>query len=314
MKGMRGRQLAWRWVLGWLVMGSMAGCKLNQIAVDTTAGLLTDAEDSTRAYFDYESAGYAAPSGIMQLEGLHSISPDNEGLSLTLAKAYMAYAYGWVMDARDRADLSGDFDLAKHHQQRAYLMYTRALNLVMRVARERDSELSAVLKKDPKTFTAHLKERWNDREDDVPVLFWLMMTWSSSVNNALEADALIDLPMIRAIAEYLAQLDPGYEDAGVLVFLGGVECSYPEQVGGNPKKGKQLFEQALALSHRKNHIHLVNYAQLCAVALRDRALYESVLREIIDGADQGQMHRLSNKVARRRAIRALSRADELFYE
>lgn len=299
--------------MGWVLAASVAGCQLDQLAVDTTAGILAEGEDSTRAYFDYESAGHAAPSGIMQLEGMHSISPDNEGLSLTLAKAYMAYAYGWVMDARERAELSGEFDLAKHHQQRAYLMYTRARDLVMRVARERDPELPSVLKQDPKALKAHLKDRWNDREDAVPVLFWLMMSWNSSVNNALEADALIDLPLIRTIAEHLVQLDPGFEDAGALVFLGGIECSYPEQVGGNPKKGKQLFEQALALSQRKNHIHLVTYAQLCAVALQDRALYEAVLREIVDAKDQGQLHRLSNKVARRRAIRALERGDELFF-
>src|SRR5215510_5205999 len=107
-----------------------SGC-INKMAVNTTVGILADAEDSTRAYFDYESAGYAAPSGIMQLEGLHTISPDNVTLSLTLAKAYMAFAYGWVMDARDEADFKGDFDLAAHHQARAFLMYSRARDLVL---------------------------------------------------------------------------------------------------------------------------------------------------------------------------------------
>ncbi|HKU44299.1 MAG TPA: TRAP transporter TatT component family protein, partial [Polyangiales bacterium] len=102
-----------------LCAGASAAC-VNELAVDTTAGIMAEAEGSTRAYFDWESAGYAAPAGLMQLEGLHTVSPNNERLTLTLAKAYMAYAYGWVMDQYELAEMRGDYDEAKHHQQRAY--------------------------------------------------------------------------------------------------------------------------------------------------------------------------------------------------
>jgi hypothetical protein len=286
---------------------------VDRMAVDTTAGILSEAEGSTRAYFDWESAGYAAPSGIMQLEGLHTISPDNEQLALTLAKAYMAYAYGWVMDEYEEAYAKGDFDLADHHQQRAYLMYTRARDLVLGALTRRDPHFPEQLHKDPQSLTTYLKQNFRDREDDIPILFWLMMTWSSSVNNSPNMDALVDMPLIRAIAARIVAQDPGYEDAGALVFLGGFECSMPEQVGGNPRRGKQYFEQALSLTHRHNHIMLYNYAVYCAVALQDRALYMALLREILEAPDQGNDYRLSNKVARRRAQRALTRADELFY-
>jgi hypothetical protein len=283
------------------------------MAVDTTAGILSEAEGSTRAYFDWESAGYAAPSGIMQLEGLHTISPDNTRLTLTLAKAYMAYAYGWVMDEYEVADGRADFDLATHHQARAFWMYARAHALVLRTVRQRDPNIDQYLSKDPKTLLSYLEKHWRDPANDVPLLFWLMMTWSSEINNSKDMDVLVDMPLIRALAEWIAKLNPGYEDAGALVFLGGFECSFPEALGGNPKKGKQYFEQAVALTKRKNHIVLLNYAIYYAVAAQDRALYTSVLREILEAPDQGNGHRLSNKVARRRAVRALARTEERFY-
>jgi hypothetical protein len=294
-----------------LCVASSAGC-VDRMAVDTTAGILSEAEGSTRAFFDWESAGYAAPSGIMQLEGLHLISPDNDELTLTVAKAYMAYAYGWVMDAYESAEARGDFDAAKHHQMRAYWMYTRARDLVLKVVAAQDPELPALLSKDPKTLTAHLKARWRDREDDLPGLFWLMMTWSASINNSPDVDSLIDMPMIRTLAAFITELDPGYEDAGALVFLGGFECSMPPEFGGDPKKGKEYYERALGMTHRKNHIVLLNYAVFCAVAAQDRALYTSLLHEILEAPDQGNLHRLSNKVARRRAERALAKTEELF--
>jgi TRAP transporter T-component len=292
-----------RGVLLVVCAASSTAC-FNRIAVDTTAGIMAEAEGSTRAYFDWESAGHAAPSGIMQLEGLHLVSPDNEELTLTLATAYMAYAYGWVMDEYELADARGDYDTAKHHQLRAYWMYTRARDLVLRVIASRDPELPALLNKDPKALTAHLKKHWSD-PDNLPSLFWLMMTWSSSINNSPDLDSLIDMPMIRTLAAFIKELDAGYEDAGALVFLGGFECSMPPEFGGNPKLGKDYYERALGFTKRKNHIVLLNYAKLCAVALQDRALYTKLLREIVEAPDQGNQHRLSNKVARRRAVRAL---------
>jgi TRAP transporter T-component len=305
-------QLSYRSLLTVCTLSMAGGC-LNKAAVNTTAGILSEAEGSTLAYFDWESAGYAAPSGIMQLEGLHTISPHNVGLSLTLAKAYMAYAYGWVADEREQADMKGDFELVAHQQARAYWMYARAHALVLRAIKDRDPNFVDMLTKDPKTLSAHLKKYWNDREDDLPMLFWLMMSWSSEVNNAPDIDALIDMPTIRTIAAWIAQLDPGYEDAGALVFMGGFECSMPAALGGDPKKGKQYFEQALALTQRKNHIVLLNYATFYAIAAQDRKLYTSVLREILEAPDQGNAYRLSNKVARRRAVRALQKTEELFY-
>jgi hypothetical protein len=68
----------------------LGGCTFNQVAVNTTAAVLVEAQDTTRAYFDWESAGAAAAGGIMQLEGLHTVSPDNEDLTLMMVKAYMA--------------------------------------------------------------------------------------------------------------------------------------------------------------------------------------------------------------------------------
>jgi len=287
------------------------GCSVNRIAVNTTAGVLSEAESSTRAYFDWESAGVAAPSGIMQLEGLHTVSPDNDELSLTLLKAYMAYAYGWVMDSYEEANQRGDFALADHHKQRAYLMYSRARDLGVRVLRHRDEHLPEMLNKDPKTLRAYLDKQFD--ADDMPALFWSMMAWTSAINNSPNLDDLADMSALRVIAEWVVKRDPGYEDAGALVFLGGFEASFPVQLGGHPEKGKAYFEQAMKLTHRHNHILLINYATLYAVAVQDRALYLSLLHAILEAGDQGAAYRLSNKVARRRAVRALARTDELFF-
>lgn len=282
------------------------------MAVDTTASVLAEGDIVARSYFDWESAGSATPAGIIQFEGLHLVSPDNEELTLMLVKAYMAYAYGWVMDAYEIALQEGDFDLAEHHKQRAFLMYSRARDLALRAVEKRDPEFRQALSLQTKQLAAYLDDKFDD--DDLAPLFWLMMSWTSAINNSPHADDLADMAELRVLANWVIERNPGYEDAGALVFLGGFEASMPKAFGGQPAKGKAYFERALELTQRKNHIVLVNYAMLYAVNVGDRALYVSLMREIIEAPDQGAPFRMSNKVARRRATRALQRVDELFYD
>jgi hypothetical protein len=301
----------WYVTLSVLVLISV-GCNLDSFAVDTTAGLLVKAEPVARSYFDWESAGAAGPAGIIQFEGLHLISPDNEDLTLALVKSYMAHAYGWVMDSYEIARAAGDFDLAEHHKLRAYNMYSRARDLALRAVAKRAPEVRAHLTDPPKTLAAYLEKNCDD--DDLAALFWLMMSWTSAINNSPHSEDLADMAPLRVIADWVVKRNPGYEDAGALVFLGGFESSFPKALGGDPAKGRQYFDRALALTKRKNHIVLVNYATLYAVNAGDRALYIKVLNEILEAPDQGQPFRMTNKVARRRAVRALARTDELFFK
>jgi hypothetical protein len=164
--------------------------------------------------------------------------------------------------------------------------------------------------KDPKVFAKYLAENFDS--DDMAGLFWLMMSWTSAINNSTDSADLADMTSVRVIAEWVIARDPGYEDAGALVFLGGFESSFPAQFGGHPDKGKAYFEQALKLTGRKNHILHINYAMLYAVSVGDRALFLSLLHEVLEAGDQGNAFRMTNKVARRRAQRALTRVDELF--
>jgi hypothetical protein len=289
-----------------------SGCSLRRTAVNTTASVLAEGDIVARSYFDWESAGSATPAGIIQFEGMHLISPDNEELTLMIVKAYMAYAYGWVMDAYEVAQQKGDSEQADHHRQRAYLMYSRARDLALRAVEQRDPEIRQSLTLPPKELAAYLDRKFT--VDDIAALFWLMMSWTSSINNSPHTEDLADMAQLRVIASWVIARNPGYEDAGALVFLGGFESSMPKAVGGEPEKGKAYFERAVELTKRKNHIVLINYAMLYAVNVGDRALYLSLMREIIEAPDQGAPFRMSNKVARRRAARALQRVDELFYD
>jgi hypothetical protein len=303
-----GRSLA----AAWLLLAFSSGCSVSKLAADTTASFMADAAPAARAHFDYESAGLSAAAGLVQLEGLHRISPDNEELTLTLAQAYVVYAFGWVGDEREAAMFAGDYERADYCEQRAYNMYKRASDLVFRLVRERDPEIVKFVLGDPDALTKHLRATFADREEDVELIFWWALTWGSTVTSAPSMDALVDFGAVKAVAAHAVFLDERYENAGALAMLGGYESSYPEQLGGNWKKGREYFERAIKLSNRKNHLHFINYARTYAVNAGDKELFLSLMREVLEAGDQGDGVRLSNKVARRRAQRYVENVSEWF--
>lgn len=291
----------------------LAACGgVSEFAADTTAGFLADAAPAVRAYFDYESAGDAAANGIIQLEGLHRVSPNNERISLSLAQAYVAYAFGWVMDRQEQAEIEGDYERADREQFRAYLMYTRAKQLTLGIMRARDPEIARVLSGDPDKLGAYLREHYPDREDDIELIFWCAVAWGSEITNAPTLDALIDLPQAKALAQHSVRLDERYENGGALALLGGFDASYPEPLGGDWERGRRYFERALALSKRRSQLHHINFARTYAINAQDKTLFVGLMREVIESGDQGDDVRLSNKVARRRAERYLSHLDAWF--
>jgi hypothetical protein len=300
-------------VLPFLVASCLlGGCSLSKFAVNTIAGGMAGSTDVLRATFDYEVAGQGAAASIMQLEAFHSISPDNETLTLALAQNYIAYGYGWVGDAQQQALHEKRFDDAERHKQRSYLMFSRAKDLIVRAMHGRDPEVNRVLVGNQDKLAAYLKENYDDPEDDVALVLWLAVSWGTVIESSPNTDDLIDLPNVKVLAEHARALDEKYEDAAALALLGGLEAAYPQQLGGDLEKGRVLIEKAIAIAGRRNHVQLVNFANSYAVNAQNRALYVSLLREVIEAPDQGNAYRLSNKVARRRAERHLQHVDELF--
>src|SRR5690606_14548739 len=145
----------------------------------------------------------------------------------------------WVMDQQQQAAVELRYEEADRQEYRAYLMYSRAHQLVMSLMRERDPDIDTRVQGDPDELRAYLLEEYDVPEDDIEIVFWCALTWGSAISNAPSPDALIDLPAVRALAEHVVELNEGYEDAGALTLLAGFEASYPRQFGGNWEKARQ---------------------------------------------------------------------------
>ena len=55
-----------------------------------------------------------------------------------------------------------------------------------------------------------------------------------------------------------------------------------------------------------------NYARTYAVNTQNRELFAKLLNEVVESGDMGDSVRMSNKIARRRAVRYLGQGKEFF--
>jgi hypothetical protein len=290
----------------------LTGCDLAQFAANSTAGVFERGSVAFNQHWDYELAGDAAPAGIMQLEGLHRVTPDNDKILLSLARSYVGYSYGYVEDQIELLD-EGDFDEETRLQTRARYLYLRGHYFAIRYLNNCHSGYAEAKQAGLEEFKRWLAQNFTSK-DDAPALFWAGYTLGSAINVSRDDPNMIaDLSFARAMMERQVELDPEYYNGGGVTFLAVVNAGFSEAMGGNPERGRELFEQSLQITNRTFLLTQYNYAKTYAVQTQNRELFEQLLREVIDAGDISHENRLPNKIAQRRARRLLAQADELFF-
>lgn len=295
-----------------LTLGLLPACDITRFTANSSAGLFTRAGGAVERHWDTELVGSGLPASIMQLEGIYSVVPDNEPLGLQLSRAYASYAFGWVESEAEIADNEGDIDAADALNGRARLLYERARNISLHHLRSRDAGIDDAIHGGVPALTEFLDTHYTNAEA-APALFWTGYAWASAINVArTDPSMILNLPVARLFVDRAVALDESYFHYAGLVFQAVLDCTFAEAMGGHPERGRELFERALTGTERHFFTVQLNYARSYAVNTGNRALFISLLREIIDGGDPDESVRLANRLARQRAIRLLARVDELF--
>lgn len=291
---------------------ALSGCDTGRFTASQSIGLITRGSAAIAQHWDVDLVGDGMPGSILQLEGLYATLPDDEQVGLELLRAYVSYGQGWVEPSAEEAEARGDLDRARELFIRARLLYLRARNIGLHHLRLRDEQIDARIRQGGDSFDRYLSERYTSRED-IPFLLWTGYAWGSAINVSREDPELVlDLGTVKSFVTRAVALDETYFEYGGLTFLAAIASAAPESSGGDPERGRELFERALAGTERTFFTVQLQYARSYAVTTGDRELFIRLLREIIDGGDPRPEVRLANRIARRSAIRLLRRVDEFF--
>ncbi|NOQ84772.1 MAG: hypothetical protein GQ551_12250 [Myxococcales bacterium] len=297
--------------IGALVAGLLAltACDTDKLAADSTAELFGRAAAGIEQHWDYELIGKSFPASIIQLEGLLRIVPDNEVMGLSLVAAYVGYGTGWIEDRVEIADIEDEWEEAEALRRRALVMYNRAWDLSQHFLRNRDPGFDEALKGGVDSL-----QTWVDTalvgKEDAAILLWAGASLGARINMGMEdMDTVADLPLAKVLLERSVTLDADFMFMIGKMTMGVLAASeFPPDMD----KAKLILDDVLAKTERRNLMVQMSMARYYAVAMGDHKLFRELLQEVIDAGDVLPEARLSNAIARRRAVRYLDQIEYFF--
>ncbi len=237
------------------------------------------------------------PAYLMLVDGLIEANPNNTELLTAGCQAYTTYASSFVEDT----------DPAK-----AAILYAKAKQYGFRALSEkRDFQLAASGSLDEFiTLLSHYKK------EDVPALFWASSAWAKWISLNLDSvEALADMPMLEATLQRVIELDGAFYYGSPHLLMAVYLVVKPAIIGGDINRARAQFDQAFALGGDKLLSAKVLFARYYTVRLKNRALFEKTLREVIEApGDEAPELILSNALAKEKARELLEKADEYFVE
>lgn len=294
------------------VLGSNAGCNINRITANSTSGMLAYGSVAMDREADVEFARYAFPASLKTIETFLVNSPENENLLLLLARGYNAYAFGILENDLDRANVSGPETLIDDITRRATIHYLRGREYGFRLL-NRPALEQAARTDDLETLDEELAKL---KTDQAPGLFWAAYGWSSAINLAKDdASMLVSLAVIERMMARMVELDEDYNGGAPLLFHGVYHSAKPKMFGGKPALSKEFFERAMASHGESNLLVPFLYARFYCPQVQDRALFDELLGKVMsaDLTAYPEM-RLTNEIARQRAIFWAEHVDEIILE
>jgi hypothetical protein len=285
-----------------------AGCNMVAFTANQTSKVLQVASPALNQESDPELARLAAPASLKTVEGFHLASPDNEVLITILARGYCEYSFGFLEFDVQKARARGDDDTADALSKRATGLFLRCMNYGLKLL---DGSWEKALYADQATFEKKVNSAGKDQ---VPGMFFTAMGLAQAINlNRDDIEMVAYLPKALVMFQKVAALDGNFYNGGAHMALGMLYSARSKAVGGDPEKGKQEFDAAIAATNGKFLMPKVLMAQAYATVTNNRELFHSTLVQVLETSPAvNPDQRLANELAHLRAKFLLEREKEMF--
>ncbi|MFA4874432.1 MAG: TRAP transporter TatT component family protein [bacterium] len=282
-------------------------CGMKKMTTRVIGNISTSGIVAIEGEQDVEFAEEAMPALIKTLEVLrHGDTRDPRTLVL-LSKAYGTYTFGFL---EERLIALPEKDPQRAAAAaRADLFYDRGKNFGV-AALISDSGMRKAF---DKPFPEFKRAVDGLGKKHVPALFWTAFNWANWINlHRDDPSAVVDIPRIKAMAERVIELDPGFYYGSAHALVGIIAASRPKALGGEPELAEKEFREAMS-TEPKYLMTPVLYALFYARQMNDAPLFRKTL-EGVESADAAALpaERLANELAKRRAKLLLEKEKALF--
>lgn len=299
-----------------LALGTLAGCDIGKITVNTTSKVLERGQPSLKMESDYEMARQAIPGALKTVENFWIVDPDNPRLTKILTEGYCQYGTAFVEDDWEVAKFKKDLEAADYHNTRSTNVFTRCMNYALKTLGDRWQK--EIFADDQAVVAKLIKDTGKSKR--FPLLFAATALGSVINHNLTRVELLAYLPTVQAMLERVVEIDtkdgaPKDQALAALpyVALGMIHTARAKALGGDPDKGKAMFEQALKITDNKYLLARTLMAYRVGLATNDRKFFHEQLKIVLETPpSKWPEQRLANEVAHRRARRYLSNEKNLF--
>ena len=149
--------------------------------------------------------------------------------------------------------------------------------------------------------------------DDAPALYDFATAWLAFLQaHSSDFVTLAELPKAQKLVEILSQINDGYEEVNINLYLGILNSLRPPALGGDFDAAQKYFQQAIDLSEGKDLSVKVSYARFYARTLYERELHDSLLNDVVKADPAEGISTLLNVLAQDEAQALLDTADDYF--
>jgi len=286
----------------------VAGCgMLKRRAISTVADTLASSGDVFTRDDDIELVGQAIPFGLKLYESLLDSAPKNKNLLIATCSNFTQYGVAFLETEALVLGEAEHHDEVAHLNNRALRLYLRARGYCMRGMDVRFPGVEKELQADPAKALAKATKA------DVPLLYWTAASWGSAIGLGLDKpDLVIDMPVVRALAERALALDDTWGKGALHEMFISLD-SLPEALGGTTAGAREHFARAVQLQGGKSPGPYVALAVGIAMPAQDRAEFESLLKKALAiDPELDPSNRLVTLVQQRRARALLDHIDTMF--
>lgn len=287
---------------------SGAGC-VRSIAINAAADALSGSGGAFARDDDPELVKAAIPFALKTIEGLIDAAPEHPQLLLAAASGFTQYGYAFVQTDAEKLDEENPPE-SRRLLERARKLYRRSRAYGMRGLDAHCEGFSAEFATDRKAAVARLEP------DAVPLLYWTAVAWAAEISiSKNNAKLLGEMPSMEALMARALELDPDWGEGSIHEFYIAYDGGRSESVGGSPKRAKEHYDKAIALSKGKRLGPYVSWAESVEVQRQDKKKFlELIDKAIAYNVDESPENRLVNILTQDKARRLKARIEDLFAE
>lgn len=263
-----------------LLLTGCSSSSINKFAAKSSASLLYEAGKDLEAEYDYDFFKSAVPGNLKIAEGMLSLDSTNTTLLATLTKGYTAYAFAVrETDYHESLYRNAKEEESEELKKLTLMSYSKGHDFGQRYFAAKGFGFDKVLElqNEPDALKKSLDKHLGDSPEAVETVMFTAQSLGTIINLRKDEMGLIArLPLVKTLFDWSCQKNPRLAFGACDIFYATYEVSRPKMLGGDPEKGKKMFEDAIA-QYPLNWLVAVSYLQYAAIPLSEKEIFEKLL-------------------------------------